>query len=630
MKSKHLTVKSVIFDAKPESPKRFRNILANSGDIMESGEVRDLNSLYVMSRDAELVKVSDLNHDPDKQSETYSVKAMADHGEAGLFGEPIPTIEKQFGSCKVWLEADGLHARMYFADNDDIANHAWAISDEASYSVGIDWFPDGYQGVGYEITEPIGILREISMVTTGNDPRAKTIDSKELAEAQGRAKSADKTTLTGRKKMSETIDELTPDERKALGDEINSVLEKFTADVPEDETEPTARGNNESADAADSNEAEATKDEAEKKTDSLHMPVIVIKDKAPKQKFTVEKTGDSWLTSKAGHIAFADALRKAGRFGGYFDSLWRQELSKHMSLDGITGLPTPAAIDRIFEDAMEKSDGIISHFNHVATRSLLVNLFSATTAGTSDRAAGHKKGDTKQDQALTDNTRTVLNKMIYKKLDLDAMELYENPELLDFRARELVDAIIVEIERSAIIGDGRSAPSGSEADLRTFDGTRGFFSIKADAAAGSGIGQQLADTVARTNGDGLNLYDLVVAARGLIKTEGAQYLVAKSAAITAMLQAKVSNAYVVAPGSRVEDILRVDGAYTPAWMDTDTANDAYLIVDGAYATTGDSNITTRAEFDTSKNTDILLDETPRGGSLTKFKSAVAIAVEPGE
>ena len=622
-----LQLKSHLTDAKQKT-QRYRNILANSGQIMESGEVRDLDRLYVMGYDGELIKVSDLNRNPDKQTESYSVKAMADHGELDVFGDLIPTIAKQFGACRVWLEDDGLHARMFFASNDSVADHAWAISEHASYSVGIDWYPDGYSGAGQTIDEPMGILREVSMVTTGNDPRAKTIDSKKQAEAQGRAGFADNKEIK-EDKMSEnkTVDALTPDEQKALTEELQAVIKRFTTDVPEDETEPTARGNEGATDTKDG-EAEAEA-EVEKKADKLHMPVVVIKDRAPKQKVVVEKTGDSWLTSKEGHVAFADTLKKAGRFGGYFDALWRQELSKHMSLDGITGLPTPAAIDRIFEDAMEKSDGIISHFNHVATRSLLVNLFNATTAGTSDRAAGHKKGDTKQNQALTDNTRTVLNKMIYKKLDLDAMELYENPELVDFRARELVDAIIVEIERSAIIGDGRSAPSGSKADLRTFDGTRGFFSVKADAAAGSGIGQQLADTVERTNGDGLNLYDLVVAARGLIKTEGAQYLDAKSAAITAMLQAKVSNAYVVAPGSRIEDILGVERVYTPAWMDTDTANDAYLIVNGAYTTTGDSNITTRAEFDTSKNTDILLDETPRGGSLTKYKSAVAIEVEPG-
>ena len=169
-------------DAKSDT-KRYRNILANSGEIMESGEVRDLDSLYVMDRGGKLIKISDLNTNPDEQTEDYAVQAQADHGEV-VEGMLIPTIEKQFGSCKVWLEDDGLHARMFFAEGDSLADHAWAISEHASYSIGVDWYPQGYYGTGYEIDQPIGILREISMVLTGNDPRAKTIDHKD-AEAVG-------------------------------------------------------------------------------------------------------------------------------------------------------------------------------------------------------------------------------------------------------------------------------------------------------------------------------------------------------------------------------------------------------------------------------------------------------------
>ena len=607
-----------ILDTKESSKRRSRHILANSGEIMESGETRDLENLFVMSGDGELIRVADLNSDPDAQMESYSVKAQADHGEVLTNGEIVPSVEKQFGSCKVWLEDDGLHAKMFFADDDKLADHAWAISQDASYSVGIDWYPDGYAGVGYDITQPIGILREISMVLTGNDPRAKTIDTK-TTKAQRRVDG--EKSLKEKEMSKKELDALTPDERTKLGEEIAGVLDRFTTDVPEDETRPTAETKD---DAPEGEKAEETPSEKEEKKDKLTMPTVIIRDRIT-QPIIKEEKSESWVTSKDGHIAFAKALKQAGRFNATFDALWRNELSKHMSLDGITGLPTPAAVDRIFEDALEKSDGIISHFNHVNTRSLAINMLAATTAGTSDRAAGFKKGDTKQNQNLTDNVRNVLNKMVYKRLDLDAMELYENPELIDFRARELVDAIIVEIERAAIIGDGRS--SGTP-DLRMFDGTRGFYSIAADAAASSGIGTYLADKVTRTKGDGLNLYDLTIQARGKIKTEGAQFMVAKSSAVSALFMAKNGDGYLIAPGSSVEDVLKVTRVYTPAWMDKDATNDAYLIVDKAYAETGDSAISNRPEFDTSTNTDVLLAETPRGGSLTKYKSATAINVEP--
>ena len=616
---------------KAKSARRYRNILANSGEIMESGEMRDLDQLYVMDYDGKLIKISELNSDPEKQTERYAVKAQADHGEV-KDGEIVPTIEKQFGSCRVWLAEDGLHARMYFADNDSLADHAWAISEDASYSIGIDWYPEGYYGTGYEIDEPIGILREISMVLTGNDPRAKTIDHKPTeAKAQGSAEAvSDKQHQpTGELTMSKQLDELTRDEREALGSRIAQVLDEFTADVPEDETEPTADDAPEApeteekpAEAEGAEKAEAEDEKKEEKEevetkDTLNSPVVIIKDRAAKQEAAVKTT--DWLHGEAGHRAFADTLKKAGRMGASFDAMWRQEAAKHMTLDGITGLPNPAPVEQYFIDALEKSDGIISHFEFINSKSFRIHLLEVADGG-NGRAAGHKKGDTKQNQDLADTTRDLLVKMVYKRLDLDATELYENPWLIDFRSRELVQAILVEIERAAFIGDGRSAGTP---DLRMFDGTRGFYSILADATAASGIGTNLASSF--TTAAGANLYDGVVGGRGLIRTEGAQYIVAKSSVITAMLQEKTGNGYLVAPGARIEDILGVERVYTPAWMD-DATVDAFLVVNNAYKHGGEQGIRVRADFDTATNTDILLDETPRFGSLGEYKSAVAITL----
>ena len=63
---------TIIKDAKSSEERRYRNILANSGQIMESGEVRDLANLYVMGRDGKLIAVKDLNKNPDKQTEDYT------------------------------------------------------------------------------------------------------------------------------------------------------------------------------------------------------------------------------------------------------------------------------------------------------------------------------------------------------------------------------------------------------------------------------------------------------------------------------------------------------------------------------------------------------------------------------
>lgn len=604
-------------DKKDQKQRRFRNILANSGEIMESGEIRELKQLYVMGFDGELYRIADLNTNPDKQTEKYAVKAQADHGEL-VDGELVPSIEKQFGSCKVWLENDGLHARMYFADNDKLADHAWAISEDASYSTGIDWYPDGYYGTGYEIDQPIGILREVSMVLTGNDPRAKTIDTKQQSNSEESVEDSEKADADGgiqtiklgdSKPM--TKDELTPDENRALKEQLAELVDKFTTDAPESETEPTAR------DTKDDEEPAAEEAKEEQK-DIVHNNILVIKDRAVKQESAVKKT--DWLYSKAGKKAFADTLKQAGgRLNGTFDAMWRAKVAEHTN-DAITGLALPVDVESMFINALGNSDGIISHFQSVNAKGLSLNLIDAAS-DEAGRAKGHKKGDAKADQELTDVIRAVYCKMVYKRLALDAMDLYENPELIEFRAQELVQNIIKEIERAAIIGDGRSAPSGSNPDYRMFDGTnRGFFSIAADAAASTGFGTKVATAVT-----GANLYEGVVKGRSAIKTEGAQYIVAKSSAIENLLLQTTSNGYFVQPGQRVEDVLQVSRVYTPAWMDNATV-DAVLVVDNAYKMIGEANIRVRSDFDTSTNQDILLDETPRGGSLGEFKSAAAITI----
>lgn len=604
-------------DKKAENERRYRNIIANSGEVMESGEVRDLERLYVMSRAGKLILISSLNTNPDKQTEKYKVNFAANHGHNDVAtGERVVDIEDVIGDAKVWMEKDGLHARVYFANDDDKANHAYAISDNASYSIGTEWYPDGYYGADEEIDGLVGILREISMVDTGNDPRAYTLDHKpELSQAQGSDSSGSDNPIETNERNEEMSDvkkdELTPDENKAIKNALAEVVDSFTTDVPEGETEPTAR---EAKDEEGEAPAEAP---AEEKKDVLRNTVVVIKDKAVKQEAPVAKA--DWLHSAEGHKAFADTLKKAGRMGATFDAMWRAEASKHMNLDGVAGLPNPAPVEEYFVNALNKGDGIINHFQFINAKSFRVHVLTSDS-----RAAGHRKGDTKANQSVTDTTRDLLVKMVYKRLDLDATELYENPWLIDFRSQELVDAIVNEIERAAIVGDGRTAPSGTGADYRMFDGTRGFYSVLADATAASGIGTNLASSF---NG-GANLYEGVVNAKGLIRTEGRQFLVAKSSAVTNLKLQKTANGYFVNPGASVEDVLDVERVYTPTWMDNQTV-DAILVVNNAYKHGGESNIRVRSEFDTSNNTDILLDETPRFGSLGEYKSAVAITLANG-
>lgn len=646
MNTKFYSAKVVQTDAKVKAERRFRNILANSGEIMESGEIRDLNQLYVMSRDGELIKISDLNADPDKQTEDYAVKAQADHGEL-IDGELVPSMEKQFGSCKVWLEDDGLHARMYFANNDQLADHAWAISEDASYSTGIDWYPDGYYGTGYEIDEPIGILREISMVLTGNDPRAKTIDSK-ADEAKAPLGSADSTDGVNqsneRKSMTKKLDELTPDEREAMGREIAGVLDRFTTDAPEDETQPTATDTKDEVEEAKT-PAEAPAEETKAPTeepkeepennnvnetkDKLSMPVIVVNKKDAKQE--VAKSTKDWRTSNEAKRVFADLAYRNQGFKGQFDALWSAELAKHnaSTKDGITGLGLPVDGRQIIIDALEKSDGLINRFDFIGGKTYLVKLLTATNGADSEtaRAGGHAKGDTKLFQELTNNPRQFYNVPVYKKLDIDYLELYENPEFIDVRARELVEARIVEIERAMVIGDGREAPAEGQPDRRMFRGGRGFYSMVADSTT-TGVGQLFATAVSAPAGT--NLYDVAILAENALRAEGRRVVVTKKGLITGFRQARLDGTtgdYILKPGQSLEEALGADYVYAPAWMDN-AAVDFIMFVEKKPKVIGmnPASPEMKAFFDTTIDVDVLMAEGPNGGGLADYKAAAVVTI----
>ena len=632
----------VLKDAKSSEERRYRNILANSGQIMESGEIRDLENLYVMGRDGKPVAIKALNTNPDKQTEDYTVKAQADHGTM-IDGELIDTIEKQFGSCRVWMEEDGLHARMYFANDDKLADHAYAISEDASYSTGIDWYPEGYDGLGLHIIEPIGILREISMVLTGNDPRAKTIDHIESDTnlgAQGSKVSEDENgkenNTNGVTEMSKSQDELTPKENvvmkqklaEDLVEKVSEVVDEFTTDVPESETQPTAADakadepevdeSKDSEEAAESGAAPAPA-EAETKDSVVHNININVRDRIVKNETPVVSKDAKAEAKKARFNAIRDAL-KASNFK--FDAKFNSALE---TKDAITGLGTPLNITNMFTDAMEHADGILSYIAHIGGtngRGLRNNAL-AGTADYGNEAQGHKPGDDKVDEAITNTIRVAYDKMIYKKLSLDAMEIYENPELLEFRSRELLDQIMLSIEKAIFIGDGRSAPVGSNADLRMFDSTTstGLFPIASDCAAQSGYGTLVASTYTVNSGD--NLYDGVVGARQWIRSEGDQILVVKPSVLTGAFQAKVGNRYLIEPGATAEDIFRVARVFSPMWMEY-ADDDAYLLVRNGYTTTGERSPRIYPFFDVSNNQNILLNEMPLGGTLTKYKSAAAI------
>lgn len=623
MSTKFIDAK-VVLDAKITT-KRYRNILANSGELMESGEKRDVRNLYVMGTDGKLYKIADLATDPDKQTEEYTVQAQADHGEV-IEGMLVPSIEKQFGSCKVWLEEDGLHARMYFAEGDPLADHAYAISEHASYSIGMDWYPDGYFGTGYEITEPIGILREISMVLTGNDPRAKTIDSINAdAEAQGSASDSDGVANNIKEEKSmKKVDELTPDERKAMEAEIAGVIEKFTTDAPEDETEPTAVDTKDAEGEAEApaEKAEEPKDEEvkEEKTDALTQNVIVIKDKNTiKQEKVMTKTTDAYLKTDKAVAAWGKALLDcAGDKTKFEDAFRKQAKADGVDLGENVSLVPEAVINAVTEQ-IEDEDRIFNHVFHTG-----LNFEVAGTATSEGAAKGHVRGKTKQEEEIEIAKRVLVPADLYKLIKLDHSMVKINggissSAIVRYVLREMPRKLFDAIDQAILVG-GISTDSDESGETE-FTALLPIIADIADAQGvyGSEYTAEAGDTaravISKAAGRVVSGYD-----RTLITTEDA----------LTDLENSLNGSFPVFPNGIDKNDPRINGIrriITPRWLTAEMLGDytGGIIVDlPSYHTVGDDSAERLTDYDIDTNKYVWEILACIGGGLVNKGAAVGI------
>lgn len=627
MEAKFVDAKIVKTDAKITA-KRYRNILANSGEIMESGEKRDVRNLYVMGTDGKLIKISELNSDPDKQKEEYTVQAQADHGEI-VEGMLVPSIEKQFGSCKVWLEEDGLHARMYFAEGDALADHAWAISEHASYSIGMDWYPEGYFGTGYEITEPIGILREISMVLTGNDPRAKTIDSINAeAEAQGSAKANDGVANNNKEEESmRKVDELTPDERDAMNARIAEVIDEFTTKAPEDETEPTAESATtdeveapEEAPAEEVKEVEEASEEVkEESKDTLHQNVVVITDKkAIKQENYMSNTTD-YLKTDAAVAAWGKALLDcAGDKAKFEDAFRKQAKADGIDLGENVSLVPEAVINAVTEQ-IEDEDRIFNHVFHTG-----LNFEVAGTATSEGAAKGHVRGKTKVEEEIEIAKRVLVPADLYKFIKLDHSMVKINggissSAIVRYVLREMPRKLFDAIDQAILVG-GVTTDSSESGEteftallpiIADIADAQGVYGAEYTAEAGDTARAVISKAASRV----VSGYD-----RTLITTEDA----------LTDLENSLNGSFPVFPNGIDKNDPRINGIrriITPRWLTAEMLGDytGGIVVDlPSYHTVGDDSAERLTDYDIDTNKYVWEILACIGGGLVNKGAAVGI------
>ena len=377
--------------------------------------------------------------------------------------------------------------------------------------------------------------------------------------------------------------------------------------------------------------AEETKQPVKEKETKAMSKIAESQVLEPKAQADVDTTpkvdAKAWFKSKDAVEAFTMAL--ADNAGKDFRSEEVQAAYKAAQVKaGITDpsvftLPEPVITS--IEDAV-KSGEIYSRMNHTGLDVFKLVWDDADSELDTSRAGGFnglwEDGSsnidrTKEEQILDFEKRVIRAQYIYKYLVLGKETIRENRStgaLVRFVLNELPVRIIRELERAAIIGDGRAA--GSKRKITS------FVSVKADAAAGNAF----ASTYTRQAGE--SLAEAVRRAASQIEADGEVVLIAKKGfSVDAMFEKDGSGDLLFPIGASAETVLGVNTIIEPSWL-TDTSdpdNDAYLVVLSQYHTVGDNSIEAFTNFKLETNENEFLQEIYKGGALAAVNSAVAIS-----
>lgn len=444
---------------------------------------------------------------------------------------------------------------------------------------------------------------EVSLVYRGSNKEARLLAIKSLLGDEMKTKQNDNFGDANGDGKDHTV---APEAQEAPEVETSETTEapetanETSADNSEEET------TNESESEAPQEALETNNNEEKEETmnKQIAKDAVVEKGVMPNQ----PASANNYLKTKAALVDFKNIVLKNHR--GSNEQIMR-EWNENLKSKGVTGdAIMPSQIENIFFKAWVDNPGILATFRTVGVKSAAVYAI-----GTSDTANGHKKGDAKADQSLTNVRRDLKGLGIYKKLPIDLQDLYddETGELLAFRVEELAARVANAIAVGALIGQGTG-------DKATLQGTRGLYPMLSDINATSGYGSNVATKVTGETGEGS--YELAVRAVGAVKDEknAGKILVVPTGFTTELKLAKGSDGHLMFPaGSNFANLLDVKQIFE---IDELVGKDVKAIAyaNQSYVLIGEPTATVRTDFDTNKNQDVMLTERYVGGSAQGYKT----------
>lgn len=441
---------------------------------------------------------------------------------------------------------------------------------------------------------------EVSLVYRGSNKEARLLAIKSLLGDEMKTKQNDNFGDANGDGKDHTVAPESPEVETSETTEAPETANETPTDNSGEEIVNESEGETQEAPETNNNEEK----EETMNNKEIAKDAVVEKGAMPNQ----PASANNYLKTKAALVDFKNIVLKNHR--GSNEQIMR-EWNENLKSKGVTGdAIMPSQIENIFFKAWVDNPGILATFRTVGVKSAAVYAI-----GTSDTANGHKKGDAKADQSLTNVRRDLKGLGIYKKLPIDLQDLYddETGELLAFRVEELAARVANAIAVGALIGQGTG-------DKATLQGTRGLYPMLADINATSGYGSNVATKITGETGEGS--YELAVRAVGAVKDEknAGKILVVPTGFTTELKLAKGSDGHLMFPaGSNFANLLDVKQIFE---IDELVGKDVKAIAyaNQSYVLIGEPTATVRTDFDTNKNQDVMLTERYVGGSAQGYKT----------
>lgn len=335
-----------------------------------------------------------------------------------------------------------------------------------------EWQPENSKDPWGDYIVTRGYLAHVSLVSTPADTNANATIENKTGDSKPAATTDNKTTNTltlkkmNKKNKKQVVDMLRNMLASDVSEAVRATVEAAIAELETSEEEQSMQQ------AIDAIKAKLDGLASTEQVVDLENALKALKEASePKASNTAD-----YLNSRQAKLDFVQAMKNNRGNGRAAINEFRRRAAENGVVD-TDSIFAPAPVLVQLTDALRDS-WLWKYLNHTGLKSLAVGWNTEdgdNPRNVKGRAGGHIPGDEKEVEEIEFIGRTISQGSVYKLIDIpyETLEDVDDDEvLLDYISKELVRALMYELERNVLVHDGRA-----ENDRRK---VRSFIPVKMD------------------------------------------------------------------------------------------------------------------------------------------------------